>query len=430
MKNLLYIAAIAATAVGFTSCSSNEDLNDAVKDSGVPFKVTASAPTTRATDLTSSNFTNFQLYAFEGTNEWISGKLFTKNTSWEPASGTGPYAWPTANTLSDFYGVSENAASMSSAFVDDIKTSQSFTYTVPTTIADQKDLLVAHTTGKSTDAQVALAFKHALANATLTLKLDPSKTDQGTNKTSKYRLAIKIKSISINNVKTIGKYNYSTSTWSDQATDGTYTFDFSASPIVIDTYYNTIPTNSINIDGSNGKLMFIPQTLTSWDIAPNTTTTQVSDLSSPPAKSYITMQAISLAYVPTDVVTDCEALVTGGTLTKLGDGYYTTDGNNTKVATLDGQVIDFDFTSFNDYSGSAYPETQAFEGTAGNIFNDFTNAAGYTKLYKPFKLINANNELLINYTHNIVIELTTFVRSKDAAATFGKGANVQGAKIR
>lgn len=424
MKNLLYIAAIAATAVGFTSCSSNEDLNDAVKDSGVPFKVTASAPTTRATDLTSSNFTNFQLYAFEGTNEWISGKLFTKNTSWEPASGTGPYAWPTAATSSDFYGVSENTASMSSAFVDDIKTSQSFTYTVPTIIANQKDLLVAHTTGKSNDAQVALAFKHALAAATLNLQLNPaySKT-YGPEAATTYRLAIKIQKISICNVKTVGKYNYSTSTWSDQATNGTYTIDFSSSPLIIDTDRNTTKTISIDVDGSNGKLIFIPQKISYWDITANdaATTTATTMANVPTDKTYISLNAITMAYVPTDVLAYCQ----GKSLT-LTDGIYY-EGTK-KVATADGQVLDFSNEGLNaDYF--PYIETYNQGAVADGTFADFDNSTLFTEIYKPFKPSNSNVELLSNYTHNITLEVVNAVR-KDASGAFGTGANVSGAKIK
>lgn len=435
MKNLLYIAAIAATAVGFTSCSSNEDLNDAVKDSGVPFKVTASAPTTRATDVTTDNFTNFKLYAFEGsaTTPWIDGKQFTKSTSWAPTITTEQYNWPTAATLSNFYGVSENATSMSSAFVDDIKTSQSFTYTLPTTIADQKDLLVASTTGKSTDAQVALAFKHALANATLTLKLDPKySVTYGPTATAHYRLAIKIKSISICNVKTVGKYNFSTSTWSDQTTYGTYTMDYSTSPLVIDTDRDNAKTLSVNVDGNNGKLMFIPQTTSYWDITANVTNEATMAIK-PTDKTYIVLSCITMAYVPSEVIAKCNDLVTATTFTKdATSGNYFLGGK--EVATSDGQVIDFSNASLN---ASVFPSIETYNeanAPTGN-FEDFDDATLFANLYKPFKINSANDsnnpnkELLANYTHKITIEMTNAIRETGTSA-YGEGLNPDAAKKR
>lgn len=442
MKNLLYIAAIAATAVGFTSCSSNEDLNDAVKDSGVPFKVTASAPTTRATDVTTDNFTNFKLYAFEGsaTTPWIKGQ-FTKSTSWAPASGTGPYTWPTAATTSNFYGVSENTTSMSSAFVDDIANSQSFTYTVPTTIADQKNLLVASTTGKSTDTQVALAFKNALAAATLTLKLTPTISDYGQG-TTFYRFVMKIKSISICNIKTVGKYNYSTSTWSDQSTNGTYTYTFDT-PLLIDVYYNETPTYPINLDGNNGKLMFIPQPITPWDITANTIGTTKDILAAGPqsSESYIKMEAMSLVYVPTDITDDLDGIIADPTelakypnLTKQSDGYY---NGLTKIATLTGQVVDYSFSRWSDSNTIVAATTEAYAGSpvvATNTLTDMTTN-NYCQMFKKFKISNkvndvAYNGFLPNNIHNISIELATFARITDASATFGKGMNVAAAKKR
>lgn len=430
MKNLLYLAAIAATTVGITSCSSDEDLNNAVKDSGVPFKVTATAPT-RATDLTSSNFTNFQLYAFEGTNEWIAGKQFTKTTSWAPANANETYNWPNAGVTSNFYAVSENSASMSSAFtVDDIANTQSFTYTVPTTVDDQKDLLVASTTGKSTAASVNLAFKHALAAATLTLKLTPTIPDYGQGDTH-YRFVMKIKSISMCNIKTVGKYNFSNSTWSDQSTNGTYTYTFDT-PLLIDVYYNETPTYTINLDGNNGKLMFIPQNITPWDITANTAGTTKEILSAGPqsSESYLKMEAMSLVYVPEDITSDLESILNSTEypdLSKGSDGYYS--GEN-KIATLDGQVLDYSYARWSDDNSSIVATTEAFEDKkASNTLTDMTKSY-YCSLFKTFKLSNANDELLPNYIHNISIELATFARITDASATFGKGMHVAAAKKR
>ncbi|WP_434503183.1 hypothetical protein [Prevotella sp.] len=428
MKNLLYIAAIAATAVGFTSCSSNEDLNDAVKDSGVPFKVTASAPTTRATDLTSSNFTNFQLYAFEGTDEWITGKQFTKSTSWSPASGT--YKWPTAATPSNFYGVSENAASMSSAFVDDIANSKSFTYTVPTTIADQKDLLVASTTGKSNDTQVSLPFNHALASATLKITLDPSVTNYKSEDGG--RLFIKIKSITIHNIEVSGIYSFTNSSWTLNGTHGNYIIDLSASPIVIDTDNNTSASLSDATVNVSGSMMFVPQTITCWNIFAH----NGDDVSTEPDnKSFISFEAQAVEYNINDVISCCDAAVTKGDCTSDANYYYV---GATKIATKEGKILDWTNSIFSKSDQDYIPFTVQYETYSheqqklllGNV-NELATA-GYGTLYKPIRgAYNSTDKTYSNLVldatkaHVFNVNIANAVRKEDGDGAFGSPVHVQ-----
>lgn len=447
MKNLLYLAAIAATAVGFTSCSSEEDLNNAAKDSGVPFKVTASAPT-RATDLTKDNFTNFQLYAFEGSSEtpWIDGKQFTyANSAWVPASGT--YNWPTGTNATDFYSVSENDATMSATnFTDNIATSKSFTYTIPTTITDQKDLLVASAINQAKGSDVTLNFKHALAAAKLSLTIDPSITTFNKENWDGYRLYAEVQSITFNNINISGTYDFSKDTWSP-IEKGSYTLDFTSSPIVIDvlnTATESTPT-LVNI-GTNGSLMFIPGEVTFWDIKPNASSNTESTASVTDA--YITLKAKTMTYDPTTFVTYLNKLCTtyksdGKTFYAHTDGsgdYY--DSNETKIATANGQLKDlanevFTKTVVDAVCGADPVPSLTWISTAGNVTDYPASGSGsdeFTNLYKPFCkanfTMNADGTMTAGYTkitlsssksHNLTIDIAKAIKSgyADADGAFG-----------
>lgn len=440
MKNLLYLAAIAATAVGFTSCSSEEDLNNAAKDSGVPFKVTVSAPT-RATDVASANFTNFQLYAFEGTNEWISGGKFTKSTSWAPISGTGPYIWPTAATTSNLYGVSENAASMSSAFVDDIANLKSFTYTVPTTIADQKDLLVASTTGKSTDPNVALTFSHALAAATLKLTIDPTITNYVSY--AGYRLRVEIISIKIHNVNTKGTYSFTTNSWSNIGTLGTYEITPS-SPIIIDTKNDA--SNSIDVDLGGGSIMFIPGAVNYWDISPNAANIKTTISTPSTTNAYIEFVTQAIGYDAGILVTDltgaCNKLKEDGVtkwVHKDANGNFL-DSDGKEIATSEGEVKDISNAIFvqanqdivfDEQFTVTYETYKTVPDPALNGYFGEHTTADYGILYKP--LCNATSTVIggnLNTTntaftlsnlkeHKFNVNIAGAVRAVDGDGTFG-----------
>jgi hypothetical protein len=438
MKNLLYIAAIAATAVGLTSCSSNEDLNDAVKDSGVPFKVTASAPT-RATDLNGTNFTNFQLYAFEGSSEtpWINNVRFAKDASWTPASGT--YTWPTKGATSTFYAVSENTldGSFSGSLGNGDKT---FTYSIPTDIASQKDLLAAYKTASSNDASVNLQFKHALAAAKLTLSIDPSLTVINSDYAT-YRLYAKIKSITFNNVNISGTYDIANDAWSNIGT-GSYTITPS-SPIVIDTKSTSTGSTAVDL-GTNASIMFIPGTINYWNIKPNA----AADVSTTPSNSaFVTFQAQAMVYDAEGIVTflnkACATNNSGSYWAYKDASYFYSDAAKTnKIATSDGQLLDltnavFEKTNVNNILG-ADPIFDLQWKTVGDESAEFypaeTVKAGYGTLYKPlckasYSVIGGNitttyTNLTLSNTinHNFNIEIAGAINKAGADGTFGSPA--------
>jgi hypothetical protein len=459
MKNLLYLAAIAATAVGLTSCSSNEDLNDAVKDSGVPFKVTASAPTTRATDVTTDNFTNFKLYALEegSTTPWINNVKFTKGTPWTPPEGT-TCTWPTAGAKSTFYAVSENNSdgTFSGSMGDGAKT---FTYTIPTNIADQKDLLVATTSGTSNDANVNLQFKHALAAAKLTFMINPAITTftPTEEKNTTYRLYAKIQSITFNNVNTSGTYDFLGKNWNNIGT-GSYTINFNPE-IVIDT--KTTATGSITVDlGTNGTIMFIPGAVNYWDIKPDGKPENLTN----PTNAYMTIKAQTFDYDATGttglktflekacltaISQDYQAANGTGNWAYKDDNYYYSDAAKTKkIATSEAQILDFTDKAFGEdaaYDVTSDGITQLYT-SAWQVYDvnegDYPNLANTTKygtLYKPLCNINVDNNNQITNTpltfsseniHNLKIDIAKAIRTSDGFGAFGTAADASGGAKR
>lgn len=223
-KKLIFCAAAFAAIATVTSCSSDEPLLEAQQvleteepvvdpnDTGIPFTINATVEngqSTRAKDATS--LTNFQLYAVNGTNNWISGTTFTKGDNWTGAWGdSGQPNWPTGT--STFYGISNNTATAPT--ITGTITSGSFTYTLPTDVNNgQEDLMAAKATGDATSG-VNLSFKHILGAVTgLNFKLNCLLTGvadaEGT-----YLLIVK--DIAFCNLVTKGTYAYETSKWSTE----------------------------------------------------------------------------------------------------------------------------------------------------------------------------------------------------------------------
>ena len=155
MKKLkfLTLAAIAAATAMVSSCSDN-DVLEGVKDTGIPFSVTASTNSggSRGSDITT--LSNFQLWGF-GTDQdsHFDGDNFAPksgSTTVFVSSDNTPN-WPNTNNCL-FYGISDNTSTMAygvPAGSPGINTTKAgirngaFTYTIPTSVADQKDLLVA-----------------------------------------------------------------------------------------------------------------------------------------------------------------------------------------------------------------------------------------------------------------------------------------------
>lgn len=454
MKNSKYLllAAIAAATASLSSCSDNDVLEGA-KDTGIPFTVTATTNSggSRGSDI--SSLSNFQLWGF-GTEQdtHFDGHNFAPksgSTTVFVSSDNTPN-WPNTNACV-FYAISDNTSTMDygvaagSPGVNSTKTeirNGSFTYTIPTNVADQKDLLVAAATGNST-AGVQLKFDHALTAAKLYLKITPSKTEYGSyydpedDTSSNPILAIKIRKIKIHNVLVSGTYSFDGSTkvsgnylngdWTPNTESlGTYVIDFGNNPLIIqqktsDGVYDKV----VNIDGNNGNIYFIPQTITSWDIVPNNS----EDLSVPGTtanKAYIEFEAISMSYEYLDYepfASDVSAL-TGWS--RDADGTLRYNGN--VVIDKDGKVVDYDNVELNDLTAAhaiyapTY-ETRNFSiSEPANRFASFNDDNNYGTFYTPFKAT-----LNVNGAINLHVNLEQGVRNDSGSSgVFGQGASGEG----
>lgn len=467
------LAAIAAATAMVSSCSDN-DVLEGVKDTGIPFSVTASTNSggSRGSDITT--LSNFQLWGF-GTDQesHFDGDNFTPKagSSTVFVSSDNTPNWPnTSNCL--FYGISNNTSTMAygvDAGSPGINTTKlgirngSFDYTIPTNVADQEDLLVAAATGNSNDG-VQLKFDHALTAAKLHLMLSPAYTEYGSyyehGVGTDYCFVMKVRKIIIHNLKVSGTYtfdgsnkdgdNYINGSWNTSAGNlGNYVLDFGSDPYFVqalssegeeavnegdEVIYNAKAAS----DDIVGTFYFIPQTIIPWEILPN----NGEDISTPGTdanKAYIEFEAISMVYVPQDVIdyldvlvnnnidTDPESLTglldpNGWTKNASGDYLY----NGDIVAKSNGVVVDFNNEVLNDnfnFGGQPTIETYNFtDGVPAGTYSDINDDSLYGTFYTPFRAT-----LGVNGIRNLKVNMERGVRNDDGSSgVYGMGANPEG----
>ncbi len=256
MKKILVMSAFMAFSAAFVACSSNDDLVQQKPD--VPEETIEGTPltikftdATRGTDWTATSLPSFSLYTIAngGTDRWLGtntdgssiGQFFQNDGSGNFVSGTlegttftaAPVSW-TDGTW-DFYALSNkdkessfDFAQSEGADLEDLAriSGRNFSYTVPTDYNTQQDLLVGAAMGKTNDgSDVEIPFYHALAQiGEIEFTFSPLSSDVS----DRYYL---IKSITLHNISTTGKYTfpetwsnstYNVGTWSNQATLGDY----------------------------------------------------------------------------------------------------------------------------------------------------------------------------------------------------------------
>ena len=222
-KKMLFLAALVAATTAFTGCSKDEDLAqvpEVAPAMGDPepftFPMFVSATTggeTRGTDLTSSSFAAFTMYSnMTGSASWNTGVAFTKGTSW--GAGSVDTSFPDNTNTYTFYGVSDAANITKTSGNPNISEvtaeSFSFTYQIPTTYADQQDLLVGKTTGTGADGEVNFTgdnkFTHALAKIkAIKVYCNIDKVDNAGDKVN-YRF--RINGIRLGGLNTVGTYTF------------------------------------------------------------------------------------------------------------------------------------------------------------------------------------------------------------------------------
>jgi hypothetical protein len=134
----------------------------------------------------------------------------SENSTWVYSSGN-IYYWPGADFTLDFYAVAPADAVTSDNYAN-AKTRNKFTYTVPTSPADQKDLMVDSVTKEgSYNAAVGLAFEHICTSIQFVVSNIPSDAS--------------ITAVRLKGIKNSGTYSYTTNSW----TLGSATDDFELS---------------------------------------------------------------------------------------------------------------------------------------------------------------------------------------------------------
>ncbi len=268
MNKQIFILAMAA--FGFVACSSDETVAVNQNDpDAITFRPIVNG-TTRAADIDAGSGTNgLQTLGFTVFADVTSGSNYFPETAFTYSGGAyisaTKYYWPSTGTLDFFaYQYSQSANNT----VTHTALTKAFTVTPSSTAANQTDLVVAFTEGKSkatNGAGVTLNFRHAESKVTIKLKNSSTTT------------TVTVGDVVLGNVFTTGTYTFTGSTdnavspttttntdgnnnsyylkyddWSGQATSGSYT-QAAATTSYTSATAATALTNS---------MILIPQTLT------------------------------------------------------------------------------------------------------------------------------------------------------------------------
>ena len=459
MKKLKFLtfAAIAAATAMVSSCSDN-DVLEGVKDTGIPFSVTASTNSggSRGSDITT--LSNFQLWGFgtDQTSHFDGDNFVPKSgsTTVFVSSGNTPN-WPNTNNCL-FYGISDNTSTMAygvpagSPGVNSTRAAirnGSFTYTIPTSVADQKDLLVAAAQGNSANG-VNMHFDHALTAAKLHITMNPDLcVTYNSTVATKYVLLLKIQKIIIHNVKISGTYTFGVGTavnatsstptenGSWNVTDGSvgdYVLDFSANPLLYQVKSDETLDEEIDIDGNGSNIYFIPQIISSLNIVANANAGTAErknyvDLTNDPSSitaSYVEINAITAAYEYENVLKGLNDYINHRAdhiewgdiqeqdiITKNAAGDICDDeGASHIIMTHDGFVRDFSSSLLDLFTCTIE------NGEDVSLFSTVADESAYAPLYKTFKAT-----LGINGNRLLKIEVVNAIRNReqDGAGAYG-----------
>lgn len=381
MKKNLFI--LAAAALALASCSNDETIQVNQNDSNaISFRPLVNG-VTRAADIDAGSGTyglqslGFTVFANVGSSvtNYFPETAFTYAAS--AYTSATKYYWPSSGTLDFFaYQYSQSANNT----VTHTALTKAFTVTPSATAANQTDLVVAFTEGKSKAANgagVTLNFRHAESKVTIKLKNSSTTT------------TITVGDVVLGNVFTTGTYTFTGSTdnaavtpatttntdgnnnsyylkyddWSGQATSGSYT----------QATATTSYTSATTATALTNSMILIPQTLT------NATTYASGDAGAAFNGAYVTV-ALKIQNTENSayIVGGAESTVTAMwplpatkwlpghhytyTVDLAGGGYFTTNQTGTDSALdpiLGGAEIKFvtvTVDSWTDASGINVPE--------------------------------------------------------------------------
>lgn len=255
MKKILFWAAISAFA--FSSCAKNETV-EAPKGKQMSFYsyVGKAKPVAKGTPVGTSfaNGATMGIVAFEDIMKFDVPYVTIDNVKLTVTGGTpqpdSPIYWPTEGKLNFFaYAPYEDANLVYNDAVN-ATTAPTVTYTVPA-VANQVDVLVATPLKDqtSTNGQLALAFKHALAQVKFSAMTDQDYA-QGANP-----ITFTVKSVTVKQVISKGTLSLNAENapaWALDAAKADY-------PIGLATTL-TVGNTQAPLNAADGVLMLLPQT--------------------------------------------------------------------------------------------------------------------------------------------------------------------------
>lgn len=248
-KTLLLLPIAALAAIGFSSCSDEEEpapVSYNTKHS-ISFRPAMSG-LTRASEINNSNLSSIYVTAFMGDTLYFHDINFAKGTDGFFTSASD-YPWPGDNTTLSFFSYAPSADELGADItINDNKVLKLENYVTPEEIADQVDFITANATGQRTtneEAGVPLTFSHRLAQIEIRAKSD--------NK----NYVIKAAGARIGRAETTGTFDFSTNKWTLDDWHDTSIWNTSITPV-------TLNGTAVSLMGSAGNAMMIPQTLTPW----------------------------------------------------------------------------------------------------------------------------------------------------------------------
>lgn len=275
MKKILFSAAMALVLV---SCSRDEVIEINRDSDEIRFGVVTDAATRAADVYCNNNLPGaFNVWAKYDNATYIDGDLIEKDgTAW--VNRTGVRYWPKTGNVIFYAQVNAETAFQWNNGAPTIKD-----YTVPTAVADQKDLLYAVKSQGRSDNPVTLNFRHALSQIVFQAK--------NTNA----NLYVEIKGVTICNLGNVNTFTYNSADTDEnivnhEGTTGTITYDGSwgtwgplnggstnyrvelteAVPVPGDGEVKSLTnTNNTGKEFSSNAMLLLPQTTTPWAPGPD-----------------------------------------------------------------------------------------------------------------------------------------------------------------
>ena len=376
-----------------------------------------------------------QFYKNDGSGNFVSGtqenETFTASSvAWKQTGAWDFYALSNKDATSYF-----DFAQSGGADLEDFarETGRNFTYTVPTDYNSQKDLLVGAAMNKSmSGGDVEIPFYHALARIEkIMVNFKQLKNDNKlASNSTKYFL---IKSITLKNVYTTGKFTFPDGTWaapdgnswSNLATPGDYVIeltDFERENGNIKVFDEIVDPN--NTDASEN----IPTGLATGTkrgttnepnfFAPGTGRHELP-IAAGDEGLYLLPQALSSTITGT-----APNYTLSGPYAEI-EGFIFVD--NTDWDTVDEYLNDGDYVAAAETADNTALEISSgysnWTGKANNY--GFTHGATMGKFYCPITAFPTTSPLLPNKRYVLNIDLSSTLRGKENAELVFAGAEIK-----